>query len=150
MTEDTETNYHLERRGSSNINSYKSSRRISFLDLFTYLFCTASLVISIYTYYYQLSAQSKALSRASYVDGQLQALASQVKYLLRQEASATGSDGTWIVKDEFPDVANVVKKVALQEFGLERLKRDISHLKRREGRQASLQQSPECICPAGN
>lgn len=154
MTEDTETN-------STNLSqSYKSARRISFLDLFTYLFCTASLVISIYTYYYQLSVESKAITKSSYVETRLEQLENQVQLILQAQGLSTNNKNSnrkdsveTVTLDEFPDVADVVKKVALQEFGLERLKRDISHLKlttRRESRQASLQQSPECICPAGN
>lgn len=138
MTEKTEKDLNLS-------PPYKSGRRISFLDLFTYLFCTASLVISIYTYYYQLSVENKVF-KCSQLESKVESLESEIRTLNKKHATATLFND-----DEFPDVANVVKKVALQEFGLERLKRDISQLKvtRRENRQASVQQSPECICPAG-
>lgn len=149
---------------------YKDAKkRISFLDLFTYLFCTVSLVISIYTYYYQLSVENKVF-KCNLLENRIETIETQIRILEQQQeprSTATNNNQQTTSynkynnnnqqphtrhEDEFPDVANVVKKVALQEFGLERLKRDISQLKltrNRENRQASIQQSPECVCPAG-
>lgn len=136
---------------------YKDAKkRISFLDLFTYLFCTVSLVISIYTYYYQLSVENKVF-KCNLLENRIEVIETQIRILeqqqQQQQSGATATHNRANKNDdEFPDVANVVKKVALQEFGLERLKRDISQLKltrNRENRQASIQQSPECVCPAG-
>lgn len=135
----------------------KCARRFSFLDLFTYLFCTVSLAISTYTYYYQLSVKSE-LIKYSHLENKLEALqllVDQLQQQNQQQPRRNEAQGMIILPrdDDFTSVANVVRKVALQEYGLERLKRDVSHIKssnRREHRQAPLQQSPECICPAGN
>lgn len=156
----------VDRRDESNLSQpyyYKDAKkRISFLDLFTYLFCTVSLVISIYTYYYQLSVENKVF-KFNLLENRIETIETQIRILEQQQSRYTATihqqqthnknnEYTTRHEDEFPDVANVVKKVALQEFGLERLKRDISQLKltrKRENRQASIQQSPECVCPAG-
>lgn len=149
------------RRRNSDQPYYKTSaRRFSFLDLFTYLFCTVSLAISTYTYYYQLSVKSE-LIKYSHLESKLEALQLLVNQLQHQQQQHHPHHNRQTVEqraiilppeDDFSDVASVVRKVALQEYGLERLKRDVTHLKsnRREHRQAPLQQSPECICPAGN
>lgn len=159
MTEETENN-----RTNLDQPYYKSARRFSFLDLFTYLFCTVSLAISTYTYYYQLSVKSE-LIKYSHLENKLEALQLQFEQLQQQQHQYQTTASASIIlpqqhqkqqqtEDDFTDVANVVRKVALQEYGLERLKRDVTYLKstnnRREHRQAPLQQSPECICPAGN
>lgn len=166
------TEKHSAARKDSNSSQpyyYKDAKkRISFLDLFTYLFCTVSLVISIYTYYYQLSVENKVF-KCNLLENRIETIETQIRILEQQQARSTATNIQQTHnknnnirlqeqqqhtrnEDEFPDVANVVKKVALQEFGLERLKRDISQLKltrNRENRQASIQQSPECVCPAG-
>lgn len=50
--------------------------------------------------------------------------------------------------DEF---ANIVRKLSVQISGIQRLRRDVTYLKasRRGERQASVQQTSECMCPAG-
>lgn len=157
-TDEVETNRTKLDRSFYN-SEKKCARRFSFLDLFTYLFCTVSLAISTYTYYYQLSVKSE-LIKYSHLENKLEALQLLVDQLQlqqqhHQQQIQNEAQGMIILPrdDDFTNVGNVVRKVALQEYGLERLKRDVSHLKlsnRREHRQAPLQQSPECICPAGN
>lgn len=153
---DARKNSNLSQPYHTNSLYKDAKKRISFLDLFTYLFCTVSLVISIYTYYYQLSVENKVF-KCNLLENRIEALETQIRILQSGSSTATfvaphHEQYNHRHQDEFPDVANVVKKVALQEFGLERLKRDISQLKltrNRENRQASIQQSPECVCPAG-
>lgn len=50
--------------------------------------------------------------------------------------------------DEF---ANIVRKLSVQISGIQRLRRDVTYLKasRRGERQASVQQTSECMCPPG-
>lgn len=50
--------------------------------------------------------------------------------------------------DEF---ANMVRKLSVQISGIQRLRRDVTYLKasRRGERQASVQQTTECMCPPG-
>lgn len=53
-------------------------------------------------------------------------------------------------EDSFQDVASVVRKLSLEVEGIQRLRRDVSHLKlTRQQRQTAIQQSPDCSCPPG-
>lgn len=56
--------------------------------------------------------------------------------------------------EEFEDMKSVVRKLSLQVEGIQRLRRDVSHLKlTRQQRQTAIEQSPEdmsmCSCPPG-
>lgn len=62
-------------------------------------------------------------------------------------AAGSGGGGGGGVGVEF---SNLVNKLSYQVSGIERLRRDVSYLQRRGERQASVQQSPECVCPPGN
>lgn len=57
-------------------------------------------------------------------------------------------DGSFASADEF---ANIVRKLSVQMSGIQRLRRDVTYLKasRRGERQASVQQTSECMCPPG-
>lgn len=48
-------------------------------------------------------------------------------------------------------ISHVLQKLSLQLSGMQRLRRDVTHLKasRRGERQASVQPNSECMCPAG-
>lgn len=53
---------------------------------------------------------------------------------------------------EYEDMKSVVRKLSLQVEGIQRLRRDVSHLKlTRQERQTAIEQSPEdmCSCPPG-
>lgn len=53
---------------------------------------------------------------------------------------------------EYEDMKSVVRKLSLQVEGIQRLRRDVSHLKlTRQQRQTAIEQSPEdmCSCPQG-
>lgn len=53
---------------------------------------------------------------------------------------------------EYEDMKSVVRKLSLQVEGIQRLRRDVSHLKlTRQQRQTAIEQSPEdmCSCPPG-
>lgn len=53
---------------------------------------------------------------------------------------------------EFEDMKSVVRKLSLEVQGMQRLRRDVSHLKlTRQQRQTAIEQSPEdiCSCPPG-
>lgn len=58
------------------------------------------------------------------------------------------ADGNFASADEF---ANIVRKLSVQISGIQRLRRDVTYLKasRRGERQASVQQTSECMCPPG-
>lgn len=58
------------------------------------------------------------------------------------------ADGQFASADEF---ANIVRKLSVQISGIQRLRRDVTYLKasRRGERQASVQQTSECMCPPG-
>lgn len=50
----------------------------------------------------------------------------------------------------FENVASVVRKLSLEVAGIQRLRRDVSHLKvTRQQRQTAIQQTPDCVCPPG-
>lgn len=52
---------------------------------------------------------------------------------------------------EFEDMKSVVRKLSLEVQGMQRLRRDVSHLKlTRQQRQTAIEQSPDiCSCPPG-
>lgn len=59
--------------------------------------------------------------------------------------------GEAVTSAEYSDVTNVMRRLSLQVAGIQRLRRDVSHLQvsRRE-RQDSVQHIPDqCSCPAG-
>ena len=61
-----------------------------------------------------------------------------------------GSSGE---EEEYEDMKSVVRQLSLQVQGIQRLRRDVSHLKlTRQQRQTAIEQSPEdmCSCPPGN
>ncbi|XP_055381364.1 collagen alpha chain CG42342-like [Condylostylus longicornis] len=68
-----------------------------------------------------------------------------------QQSSSVTDDNDDPLAD-FTNVANVVRKLSVEVQGIQRLRRDVSHLQltRRQQRQTAVQSSQECMCPPGN
>lgn len=122
------------------IGATSSGRRsISFINFVFCVLCVCSLGASIYSNYRQSHIEDR-IRHLRHLDDRIS--------ILEAKLSASGlSSG----ENEFSDVANVVRKLSLQVAGIQRLRRDVSHIQltRRAQRQASIQQSPECVCPPG-
>lgn len=126
----------------------KGDGRISFVNFVVIVLCISSLGASIYSNFRQSHIEDRIRhlrhldDRISMMEAKLSAASGVSQY---QQSASLGS------AEEFSDVANVVRKLSLQVAGIQRLRRDVSHLQltRRANRQASIQQSPECVCPPG-
>jgi len=137
--------------GGTNVNisgnsSGSGSHSISLVSLVLYVLCITSLGASVYSNFRQSHIEDR-LRHLRHLDDRVSMLEAKLQTI---EVPADFVDGT---SAEFSDVANVVRKLSLQVAGIQRLRRDVSHLQvsRREQRQASISQSvsPECVCPPG-
>lgn len=124
---------------------------IKFVNFLLYIICVTSLGASVYLNFRQTHLEDR-IRHLRHIDDRVTVLEAKLQNIIQpfaQKLTATSSATS--TGDEFTDVANVVRKLSLQVAGIQRLRRDVSHLQftRRSNRQASVQQSPECVCPAG-
>lgn len=144
---------------------------IPFVNFLLYVLCVTSLGTSVYLNYRQTHLEDR-VHHLRHLDDRITILEAKFNSLPRQTSRVSDSNSVVVDRgggggvdingdvvvggdvsqdEEFTDVANVVRKLSLQVAGIQRLRRDVSHLQlsRRTQRQASIQQSPECVCPAG-
>lgn len=138
-------------------NSSNGSR--SLVNFILYTLCVTSLGFSVYTSFRQSHLEDR-VRHMRHLDDRITILEAKIhhqqqqKQQLQQQQLQQQQQQTVSFSQpataEFTDVANVMRKLSLQVAGIQRLRRDVSHLQvaRRE-RQASIQQSPECVCPPG-
>lgn len=128
-------------KSSSLISESGGSR--SLVNFILYTLCVTSLGFSVYTSFRQSHLEDR-VRHMRHLDDRITILEAKLQNSQYSPPGAAASA-------EFTDVAaNVMRKLSLQVAGIQRLRRDVSHLQvaRRE-RQASIQQSPECVCPPG-
>lgn len=121
----------------------RGSPTYTFVNILLYTLCITTLGFSIFIYLRQAQIEDKVRylqlleDRMTTLEARLQ---SDIP-LSYQKTSAS---------NEFSDIASDMRKLSLQVSGIQRLRRDVSHLQigRRE-RQASVQQSNDCGCPPG-
>lgn len=130
---------------SNSVKLDGGSHRITFVNFVLCILCFTSLGASFYSNFRQSHIEDR-IRHLRHLDDRITILEAKLSNS-QYQAAALNSGET-----EFTDVANVVRKLSLQVAGIQRLRRDVSHLQlsRRSQRQASIQQSPECVCPAGN
>jgi hypothetical protein len=162
---------------TAEVKDYKptADTPFSLTNFIVCLFCASSLAASIYSHFRQ-SALEERFTHFRHLDDRLSIVETNLETLRRQYNSrwsaSSGEFGTPHVVDDDDDdgdggggvgglegrsvdLSNVVRKLEMQVAGIQRLKRDVSHLKltRREQRQASVQPSfaspDSCSCPAG-
>lgn len=102
--------------------------------------------------------QQKSRRRVSpAINGFFSTTEKEVRHLTRTAEMDSGEveddeDGSSTEEEEYEDMKSVVRKLSLQVEGIQRLRRDVSHLKlTRQQRQTAIEQSPEdmCTCPPG-
>lgn len=126
----------------------------AFTNILLYLVCITSLCISIYTNFHH-SHLEDILKNFQHMDDRIHILEAKLKTItLPQSFTPTtlpaSSAASTATPSDYLDLGNVMQKISLQVAGIDRLRRDVSHLQlsRRE-RQASIQQSPDCVCQPG-
>ena len=129
-----------EHRSSGGGGSSAGSR--SFLNCFLYVLCVSSLGFSVFTSFRQSQLEDR-LKYMRHLDNRILILEEKL-HASTDTSHSSGNSGNSASTD------GVVQQLALQMVGLDRLKRDVSHLQiMRQERQASIQQSPDCGCPPG-
>lgn len=123
---------------------------IKFVNFLLYIICVTSLGASVYLNFRQTHLEDR-IRHLRHIDDRVTILEAKLQNIIQPFAQKLSATSSATAGDEFTDVANVVRKLSLQVAGIQRLRRDVSHLQftRRSNRQASVQQSPECVCPAG-
>jgi hypothetical protein len=163
---------------TTEVKDYKSTADTPFslTNFIVYLFCASSLAASIYSHFRQ-SVLEERFTHFRHLDDRITIVETNLESLRRHfnsrwsgsndEMGATAERPLVIDDDDDDDeggggggvrsmdLTNVVRKLEMQVAGIQRLKRDVSHMKltRREQRQASVQPSfaspDSCSCPAG-
>lgn len=141
------------------------------VNVLIYMLCVTSLGFSVYTSVHQTQLEDRIREfhqfddRISVLEAKLRLLPMQFLQSLSTLPSTTTSDdfismdttnqSTISNLDDTDDVSNefshILRKLSVQMSGIQRLRRDVTYLKasRRGERQASVQQSSECMCPPG-
>lgn len=124
---------------------------VSLLNLVLCVMCISSLGLSLYVNFRQTHFEDRLRhlrhieERINFIEAKLQNLpsSSSSSYSQFPQSLSTAAD--------FSNVANVVRKLSLQVEGIQRLRRDVSHLQmtRRQRQASTVQSSQECICPPG-
>lgn len=148
---------------SENNSSYNNSSNgivnhpVSLFNLMFYVLCISALGFSLYANLRQIHNEDK-LRHFRHLDDRISILESTLQQFMQMRqrsevveavaadnvAPATGFTAT----ADFSDVTSVVRKLSLQMQGIQRLRRDVSHLQMTR-RQASIQSEQDCMCPAG-
>lgn len=148
---------------SNQNSSYNSSNGIinhpvSLFNLLFYVLCISALGFSLYANLRQIHNEDK-LRHFRHLDDRIADLESKLQQFMQMRQSSVVSEGVQTADqgaatgftataDFSSDVASVVRKLSLQVEGIQRLRRDVSHLQMTR-RQASIQSEPDCMCPAG-
>lgn len=146
---------------SNHNSSYNNSSNgiinhpVSLFNLLFYVLCISALGFSLYANLRQIHNEDK-LRHFRHMDDRISILESKLQQILQfstrsaETVVATDQDAAtgFTATADFSDVASVVRKLSLQVQGIQRLRRDVSHLQMTR-RQASIQSEQECMCPAG-
>lgn len=154
-------NNHNNSYNNNHNNNSSNPNPVSLFNLIFYVLCISALGFSLYANLRQIHNEDK-LRHLRHLDDRISILESKMQQLMTirrpslqasiqssspadpQNEAATGFTAT----ADFSDVASVVRKLSLQVQGMQRLRRDVSHLQMTR-RQASIQSEQECMCPAG-
>ncbi|GAB0088213.1 Collagen alpha chain CG42342 [Sergentomyia squamirostris] len=111
------------------------------VNLVLFVLCISSMGSSFYANFRQSILEDR-LHYMNHLDDRLTVVEAKL-----QNIQSTGGS---FVEPPFTDVASVVRKLSLEVAGIQRLRRDVSHLKvTRQQRQTAIQQTPDCVCPPG-
>lgn len=122
----------------------RGSPTYTFVNILFYTLCITSLGFSIFIYLRQ-SQFEDTVRHLRHLEDRMTALESRLQSDVPLSYLKTSSSS-----NEYADIASDMRKLSLQVSGIQRLRRDVSHLQigRRE-RQVSVQQSNDCGCPPG-
>lgn len=124
-------------------------------NLLMWFMCVAAFALSAYTHLQQGHIETR-LRHIANLDERLAVVEQMMDGRLPlPPAFANAPPGTWgtfdstsSTSDDFP--GDVLQKITLNLAGMQRMRRDVSHLQlTRHERQASIQQSPDCVCQPG-
>lgn len=160
-------------KSTTSTNYGSNSSNVTGVNTLIYILFITSLGFSVYTYLRQAQYEDRIRQihlldeRISMLEGKLRLF--PIQFLNSLATSSTTSQST--LDSSTQDVmtsetesnaddintsnkpfAHVLQKLSLQLSGIQRLRRDVSHLKasKRNERQASVQQTiSECTCPPG-
>lgn len=119
-------------------------------NLLVYILCVFSLGFSIYTSYRQTHLEDR-MHHIRHLDERITILEAKYQNYHLTYPSSSQSVST-NVDSKFSDV---VRKLSLEVAGIQRLRRDVSHLQvtrsqRQTASASTVQQTPpECVCPPG-
>lgn len=123
----------------------RGSPTYTFVNILFYTLCITSLGFSIFIYLRQSQFEDRVRHLRDLED-RMTALEARLQSDVPLSYLKTSSSSS----NEYADIASDMRKLSLQVSGIQRLRRDVSHLQigRRE-RQVSVQQSNDCGCPPG-
>lgn len=121
----------------------RGSPTYTFVNILFYTLCITSLGFSIFIYLRQSQFEDR-VRYLRHLEDRMTTLEARLQSDVPLSYLKTSSS------NEFADIASDMRKLSLQVSGIQRLRRDVSHLQigRRE-RQVSVQQSNDCGCPPG-
>lgn len=122
----------------------RGSPAYTFVNILFYTLCITSFGFSIFIYLRQSQIED-SVRYLHHLEDRMTTLEVRL-----QQSDVPLSYLKTSTSDEFADIASDMRKLSLQVSGIQRLRRDVSHLQigRRE-RQVSVQQSNDCGCPPG-
>lgn len=123
----------------------RGSPAYTFVNILFYTLCITSFGFSIFIYLRQTEIED-SVRYIRHLEDRMTTL----EVRLQQGDVPISSYLKSSTSDEIADIASDMRKLSLQVSGIQRLRRDVSHLQigRRE-RQVSVQQSNDCGCPPG-
>lgn len=130
-------------------NPVKEGSTRSFTNILLYILCITSLGFSVYNNVRQSDLEDRT-RHIRYLDDRITIMETKMENFNLQYSQAGKGYTLSNEQPAPPDIENIIRKMSLEVAGIGRLRRDVSTLQiSRQERQASIQQSPDCICQPG-